>query len=60
MAVGPVGPVGPVGSVCSVGSVDPVDAVGEFGSVGADLTAAAADYKRAVHTGEFPGPEHAF
>ena len=24
------------------------------------LAAAAADYKRAVHTGEFPGPEHTF
>ena len=34
--------------------------VRRFGSVGADLAAAAADYKRAVHTGEFPGPEHAF
>ena len=34
--------------------------VRKFGSVGTDLAAAAADYKRAVHTGEFPGPEHAF
>ena len=34
--------------------------VRKFGSVGADLAAAAADYKRAVHTGEFPGPEHTF
>ena len=26
----------------------------------ADLAAAAADYKRAVHTGEFPADEHTF
>lgn len=31
-----------------------------FGTVGEDLAAAAAEYKRAVHQGEFPGPEHAF
>ena len=34
--------------------------VRKFGSVGTDLAVAAADYKRAVHTGEFPGPEHTF
>lgn len=34
--------------------------VRRFGTVGEDLAAAAAEYKRAVHQGEFPGPEHAF
>ena len=34
--------------------------VRRFGTVGADLAAAAADYKRAVHTGEFPADEHTF
>lgn len=34
--------------------------VHRFGTVGEDLAAAAAEYKRAVHQGEFPGPEHAF
>ncbi|MBC3178274.1 3-methyl-2-oxobutanoate hydroxymethyltransferase [Corynebacterium lujinxingii] len=34
--------------------------VQRFGSIGADLAAAAADYKRAVHTGQFPAPEHTF
>lgn len=34
--------------------------VRKFGSVGADLEAAAAAFKRAVHLGEFPADEHAF
>ncbi|WJY98365.1 3-methyl-2-oxobutanoate hydroxymethyltransferase [Corynebacterium fournieri] len=34
--------------------------VRRFGTVGEGLAAAAAEYKRAVHLGEFPGPEHAF
>ena len=34
--------------------------VRKFGSVGEDLAAAAAAYKRAVHTGEFPSDEHTF
>lgn len=34
--------------------------VRRFGTVGQDLAAAAAEYKQAVHLGEFPGPEHAF
>ena len=34
--------------------------VRKFGSVGADLEAAAAAFKRAVHRGEFPADEHAF
>ena len=34
--------------------------VHRFGTIGADLTAAAAAYKRAVHTGEFPASEHSF
>ena len=34
--------------------------VWKFGSVGADLEAAAAAFKRAVHRGEFPADEHAF
>lgn len=34
--------------------------VRRFGTVGEDLAAAATEYKRAVHQGEFPGPEHAF
>ena len=34
--------------------------VRRFGTIGADLTAAAANYKRAVHTGEFPAEGHTF
>ena len=34
--------------------------VRKFGSVGADLEAAAAAFKRAVHRDEFPADEHAF
>ena len=34
--------------------------VRQFGAVGEALGAAAADYKRAVHEGEFPADEHTF